>query len=255
MTGIPLRLDLALVRRGLARSRAEAHALIDAGQVVVCGRPAAKPSLLVSGADLIEVSGARCPYVSRAGLKLEAALETFAISVTGVTALDVGASTGGFSDCLLQRGAARVDAVDVGHGQLAAALASEPRLFYREGINARHLSPADFPALFDIIVADLSFISLALILPVLPSLLHSHGDLVCLVKPQFEVGIHHLGKRGVVRDPQAQQDALDRVRAAARAAGLCERGCRDSPLLGGDGNREFLLWLTHEAGKAAPGTE
>ncbi len=198
---------------------------------------------------------ARCPYVSRAGLKLEAALETFALSVTGGTALDIGASTGGFSDCLLQRGAARVDAVDVGHGQLASALASEPRLFYREGVNARNLSTTDFPVPFDIIVADLSFISLTLILPVLPPLLHSHGDLVCLVKPQFEVGVHGLGKRGVVRDPQAQQNALNRVRASARAAGLCERGCRDSPILGGEGNREFLLWLTREAGEVMPGAQ
>lgn len=255
MTDIPLRLDLALVRRGLARSRAEAHTLVAAGQVAVSGRPAAKPSLPVFSDDLVEVSGARCPYVSRAGLKLEAALETFAISVMGCTALDVGASTGGFSDCLLQRGAVRVDAIDVGHGQLAPSLASEARLCYREGINARHLSPADFPGPFDIIVADLSFISLTLILQVLPPLLKPDGDLVCLVKPQFEVGVHGLGKRGVVRDPQAQRNALNRVREATRAAGFQERGYRDSPLLGGDGNREFLLWLTRPEGEAAPDTE
>lgn len=255
MTDTPLRLDLALVRRGLARSRAEAQALLDAGQVAVAGRTAAKPSLLVTDADLLEVSGARCPFVSRAGLKLEAALETFGISVTHCTALNIGASTGGFSDCLLQRGAARVDAIDVGHGQLAPSLVSEPRLCYREGINARALSPADFPAPFDIIVIDLSFISLTFVLPILPPLLHSHGDLVCLVKPQFEVGIHGLGKRGVVRDPQAQQAALERVRESARAAGLCEQGCRDSPILGSEGNREFLLWLTGKAGEAARGME
>jgi len=255
MTDAPLRLDIALVRRGLARSRAEAHTLVDAGQVLVSGRAAAKPSLRVSSTDLLEVSGARCPYVSRAGLKLQAALDTFAIPVAHAAALDIGASTGGFSDCLLQRGAGRVDAIDVGHGQLAPALASDPRLHYREGVNARFLSPADFPALFDIVVADLSFISLALVLPVLPPLLRPGGHVVCLVKPQFEVGVRGLGKGGIVRDPQAQEGALERVRQAARTAGLCARGCRDSPLLGSEGNREFLLWLTREAGEAPPGTE
>ncbi len=255
MADIPLRLDLALVRRGLARSRAEAQALLHAGQVSVSGCPVAKPSLLVSDTDRLEVSGTRCPYVSRAGLKLEAALETFGIAVSQRSALDIGASTGGFSDCLLQRGAARVDAVDVGHGQLAPSLASEPRLCYREGINARALSPADFPAPFDLVVADLSFISLTLIVPVLPPLLRPHGDIVCLVKPQFEVGAHHLGKRGIVRSPQAQQAALEQVRESARAAGLQERGCRDSPILGSGGNREFLLWLAAKAGEPRPGME
>ncbi len=253
MTDPPLRLDVALVQRSMARSRAQA--LVAAGQVTVAGRTAAKPSLLVSSADLIEVLGARCPYVSRAGLKLEAALDTFALSVDGSTALDVGASTGGFSDCLLQRGAARVHAVDVGHGQLALPLASEPRLFYREGVNARTLSPADFPALFDIIVADLSFISLSLILPVLPPLLRPQGNVICLVKPQFEVGHEKLGKRGIVRDPDAHRAALERVRNSAQQAGFAEHGCRDSPLLGGEGNREFLLWLGWDAGEAAGDAE
>ncbi len=250
-----LRLDIALVRRGLARSRAEAQALIAAGQVAVSGTPAAKPRLLVSPDDPLEVSGTRCPYVSRAGWKLEAALDTFALPAAGSLALDVGASTGGFSDCLLQRGAARVDAIDVGHGQLAPALTAESRLFYREGVNARTLSPDDFPTLFDLIVADLSFISLTLVLPALTPLLRPQGNMVCLVKPQFEVGVHKLGKGGIVRDPQAQQDALERVRESTLAAGLQERGCRDSPILGGGGNREFLLWLTHRAGKGAPGDE
>lgn len=191
------------------------------------------------------MSGARCPYVSRAGWKLEAALDSFGIAVAGRTALDIGASTGGFSDCLLQRDAAHVDAIDVGHGQLAPALASDPRLCSREGVNARTLSPTDFPHLFDLIVADLSFISLALVLPVVPPLLRARGEVVCLVKPQFEVGAQKLGKGGIVRDPQAHRDALERVREAARLAGLAERGCRDSPLLGAGGNREFLLHLAH----------
>lgn len=254
MTDTPLRLDVALVQRGLARSRAQAQALVAAGQVFVAGRAAARPSLLVSADDLIEVVGARCPYVSRAGLKLEAALETFGLSVSERVALDIGASTGGFSDCLLQRGAARVDAVDVGHGQLAPSLADEPRLFYREGVNARTLSPADFPAPFDMVVADLSFISLSLILPVVPPLLRPRGNIICLVKPQFEVGAERLGKRGIVRDPQAHQAALERVREAARQVGLRERGCRDSPILGSEGNREFLLWLAR-AGEGDAGAE
>lgn len=255
MTDTSQRLDLALVRRGLARSRAEAQTLIADGQVVVSGVPAAKSRLLVSDADPIEVLGARCPYVSRAGWKLEAALDTFALAVAGTTALDIGASTGGFSDCLLQRGAARVDAVDVGHGQLAPALASEPRLCYREGVNARTLSPADFPHRFDLVVADLSFISLTLILPVIPPLLRPGGQVICLVKPQFEVGAQALGKGGIVRDPDARQAALARVRAAALAAGLQERGCRDSPLPGSGGNREFLLHLSRQAGEAVPAPE
>lgn len=255
MTDTPLRLDMALVQRGLARSRTEAQALIHAGQVTVAGQAALKPRLLVTDAEPIEVLGARCPFVSRAGLKLEAALNTFAIAVTGTTALDIGASTGGFSDCLLQRGAAHVDAIDVGHGQLAPSLAAEPRLRCREGVNARTLLPSDFSHLFDIVVADLSFISLTLILPILPPLLKLQGSVICLVKPQFEVGAGAVGRGGIVRDGAARQAALARVQDAARAAGFAVRGLRDSPVLGGGGNHEFLLWLGHQQRAAsAPAT-
>jgi len=163
--------------------------------------------------------------------------------VTGRRALDVGASTGGFTEVLLARGAASVHAVDVGHGQMVAALSSDPRVVSREGVNARTLSPNDFPHPFQIIVADVSFISLTLILPALGPLLDEGGDLVCLVKPQFEVGPAHLGKNGIVRDPKARTAALSRVADAAQALGLLEQGRRDSPIAGSEGNSEFLLWL------------
>lgn len=243
------RLDRALVRRGLARSRGEAQALIAAGQVIVPGARDVKASLPVSRDTSIEVTGERLPYVSRGGLKLQAALDAFSIAVAGRTALDVGASTGGFTDCLLQRGARSVVAVDVGHGQMVPSLAADPRVVLREGVNARYLSPQDFTEAFDMIVADLSFISLTLVLPALAPLLGADGDLVCLVKPQFEVGVAHLGKGGIVRDAAARQEAVQRVAEAARAAKLTEQGRMVSPLLGGDGNEEFLLWLRPEAGR------
>lgn len=255
MSTVTERLDRALVRRGLARSRAEAQALIGAGQILVAGELAVKPSLPVPEDASIEVQGERLPYVSRAGLKLEAALDAFAIPVVGRTALDVGASTGGFTDCLLQRGARRVVAVDVGHGQMAPALAVGPRVTLREGVNARFLSPADFDGPFGVIVADLSFISLSLVLPALASLLHQNGDCVCLVKPQFEVGAGKLGKGGLVRDAGERERAVARVAESARAQGWEERGRIVSPIVGGAGNVEYLLWLRRQAGTTGTGGE
>lgn len=249
------RLDKALVRRGLARSRTEAQALIGAGQIIVSGALTVKPSLLVSEDIAVTVQGERAPYVSRAGLKLEAALDAFPIPVAGRVALDVGASTGGFTDCLLQQGAARVVAIDVGHGQMVSSLAADPRVERREGVNARALSPGDFDALFDIIAADLSFISLTLVLPALAPLLRPDGDLVCLVKPQFEVGAGNLGKGGIVRDVMKREEAVARVAESARAQGLAERGRIVSPILGGEGNTEYLLWLRPEAGTTTTGGE
>lgn len=237
------RLDKALARRGLARSRTEAQTFISAGQVMAAGAVVVKPSLLVSEDTPLAIAGERPPYVSRAGLKLAAALDAFPIPVAGRTALDVGASTGGFTDCLLQRGIARVVAIDVGHGQMVPALAADPRVESHEGVNARAVSPADFDTLFDVIVADLSFISLTLVLPALAPLLRPDGDLVCLVKPQFEVGAGKLGKGGLVRDAADREHALARVAASARAQGLAERGRIVSPILGGAGNVEFMLWL------------
>lgn len=249
MPGEPLRLDRALVARGLARSRTEAQGLIAAGQVSVDGAVCIKPGLRVTDAQTLDVQGMRCPFVSRGGLKLAAALDVFSIPAYGRAALDVGASTGGFTDCLLQRGAAPVYTIDVEHGQLAPALASHPHLHFREGVNARALSPADFPHPFEIIVADLSFISLALVLPTLPPLLAEGGDIVCLVKPQFEVGAEGLGRGGIVRSEAARQSALASVQDAAARCGLQTRGSMDSPLLGMGGNREYLLHLTRPAGE------
>ena len=238
-----MRLDRALAARGLARSRTEAQALIAAGQVRVDGRPAAKASLLVSDEALLSVEGGRLPFVSRGGLKLAAALDGFGVPVIGRTALDVGASTGGFTDCLLQRGATRVVAVDAGHGQMAPEIAADPRVHSREGVNARFLVPADFDTRFQLIVADLSFISLTLVLPALAPLLLPDGGLIVLVKPQFEVGAAHLGKGGIVRDPMQREQAVQRVAEAAEALGLKTHGRMTSPILGGDGNEEYLLWL------------
>ena len=238
-----MRLDRALAARGLVRSRTEAQALIAAGQVWVEGQQADKSSLLVMEESLLTVEGPRAPFFSRGGEKLAAALDRFSLSVVGRTALDVGASTGGFTDCLLQRGAARVMALDAGHGQMAAALAADPRVELREGINARYLTPADFSLPFDLIVADLSFISLTLVLPALAPLLTPRGDMVVLVKPQFEVGREHLGKGGIVRNAYQRDLAVQRVAECSAVLGLHQHGLMTSPLHGGDGNTEFLLWL------------
>ncbi len=250
-----LRLDKALVARGLARSRAEAQALIAAGQVTAGGRAAARAGQTVEAEEDIAVHGERLRYVSRGGLKLEAALDRFGLEVTGRTALDVGASTGGFTDCLLQHGIAHVVALDVGHGQMVPALAHDPRVEVREGVNARYLTPRDFGSLFDIIVVDVSFISLSLILPALAPLVCPDGTIVCLVKPQFEVGREQLGKGGVVRSPADRLAALEQVKQAARATGLSPLGEIASPIAGADGNQEFLLWLAPPAGGTPAGGE
>jgi 23S rRNA (cytidine1920-2'-O)/16S rRNA (cytidine1409-2'-O)-methyltransferase len=237
------RLDKVLVARGLVRSRTEAQALIAEAQVSVDGAIVRKPSLAVADTTQVAILGERLAYVSRGGLKLVAAIDRFAIAVAGRSALDVGASTGGWTDCLLQRGIRHVLALDVGHGQMAEAVAADPRVESREGVNARFLSPDDFPTSFDLIVADLSFISLTLILPTLTPLLAPDGDMVVLVKPQFEVGVAGLGKGGIVRDRASRQAALERVAATAQGLGLREDGRMDSPILGSNGNQEYLLWL------------
>ena len=238
-----MRLDKALVERGLCRSRGEAQARLDAGEVTVNGAAALKASLDVADGAVLVVADTGPRWVSRGALKLDAALSSFNIDVRGRRALDVGASTGGFTEVLLARSAASVHAVDVGHGQMVPALALDPRVISCEGVNARTLAPADFPHPFEIVVAGVSFISLTLILPALVPLLAPGGDIVCLVKPQFEVGPAHLGKNGIVRDPKAQAAALLRVIDAASALGLSEQGRRDSPIAGSEGNTEFLLWL------------
>jgi 23S rRNA (cytidine1920-2'-O)/16S rRNA (cytidine1409-2'-O)-methyltransferase len=234
------RLDQALVAAGLAPSRARAQALIAAGAVRVDRRVAAKASQPVGPTAALEIDAAAMRWVSRAALKLVAGLDAFGLDPAGAVALDLGASTGGFSQVLLARGAAEVWAVDVGHGQLAAALADEPRLHPIEGLNVRGLTAAHVPPP-DFVVADLSFISHSLALPPALALARPGAALVALVKPQFEVGPARVGKGGIVRDPAAHADAVAGVRGFLGGSGWEVFGECPSPIEGGDGNREFLI--------------
>ena len=239
-----MRLDKVLVERGHARSRSEAEALIDQQMVCVNGKFGLKASAPVDEETAeIEITGEVMPFVSRGGQKLAAALEKFHIDPAGKQCLDAGASTGGFTDCLLQGGAAHVFAIDVGRDQMVPQLRDDPRVTLRERVNVRDLTPAMFPAPFALIVADLSFISLTLAFPALAPLLTPDGDMICLVKPQFEVGAERIGKGGIVRSPQLRTQALARVVAAAYGCGLAEFARMQSPIRGGDGNEEFLLHL------------
>jgi 23S rRNA (cytidine1920-2'-O)/16S rRNA (cytidine1409-2'-O)-methyltransferase len=238
--GPKARLDQLVTERGLAETREKARALILAGSVFVNGQKSDKPGHTFPQDCAIEVT-ARLPYVSRGGLKLQAALDHFAIDPKGWTCLDVGASTGGFTDCLLQRGARRVVALDVGHGQLDWNLRNDARVDVRENVNARYMKPEDFPALFDFAVCDASFISATLLLAAIRPLLTERGEMVILVKPQFEVERGDVGKGGIVRDPALHIAACDRVRAAVEELGFSTQ-LMDSPILGAEGNREFLLY-------------
>jgi 23S rRNA (cytidine1920-2'-O)/16S rRNA (cytidine1409-2'-O)-methyltransferase len=240
-----VRLDELLLQRGLAESRAQAQALILAGRVIHGTARLEKPGKAVP--ENLEVTVAQPPrFVSRGGEKLVAALAHFALDLQGSQVLDVGASTGGFTDCVLQAGAAAVTCVDVGRAQLHARLRADPRVTNLEQVNARHLRPSDLPRPhYDAIVMDLSFISLTAVLPAVWPLLRPGGSLVALVKPQFEAGKAEVDRgRGVIRDPAVQDAALARVRtAAAQLPWVEDRGAIDSPLRGADGNREFLLCL------------
>jgi len=235
------RLDQLVVERGLAPSRARAQALILAGRVTVDGEVADKAGRPVAGGARVEVTGLDHPWVSRGGVKLAAALDAFAISPADRRCLDVGASTGGFTDVLLERGAAGVVAVDVGRGQLDWRLRTDPRVSVREGVNARYLAPDDVPGPFDVITVDVSFISLRLVLPALAPLLAPSGVLVALVKPQFEAGRGQIGKGGVVRDAEVREAAILGVITAAAELGLAARGRIASPLPGPAGNVEELV--------------
>ncbi len=237
------RLDRLLVDRGLAESREKAQALIMAGEVLLNGQKAAKPGQSVTEDANIEVL-ARPPYVSRGGFKLAAALRHFCIDVQGQTCLDIGSSTGGFTDVLLQEGAARVHAVDVGAGQLAWTLRTDPRVVLHEGLNAREMRYADIGELVSLITCDVSFISVTLILPAAVPLLQPTGRMVILIKPQFEVGKGQVGKGGIVREPSLHQAACDRVENAARQFEF-ETAIMESPILGAEGNKEFLLYAQH----------
>jgi 23S rRNA (cytidine1920-2'-O)/16S rRNA (cytidine1409-2'-O)-methyltransferase len=233
------RLDVAMVERHLVESREKAQALILAGKVTLDGQRAAKPGQAVAAETSIEVDQA-LKYVSRGGLKLEAALETFAIDVRGKVCFDVGTSTGGFTDCLLQHGAARVHAIDTGAGQIDWKLRSDARVVLHERTNARYLQFPDVGEYADIIVCDVSFISVTLLLPALTPLLKPQGEFIVLVKPQFEVGRERVGAGGIVRDPFAHEFAVERISAAFREAGFATKVI-NSPILGAEGNKEFLL--------------
>ena len=246
------RLDAELVRRGMARSRGQARDLVRKGDVLVDGAAVAKPSTAVSRDSAITLAERPDGWVSRGAYKLLGGLHVFGprgLDVAGKRCLDVGASTGGFTQVLLDAGAAHVTALDVGTGQLAAKVAQDPRVEERSGTSIRDVRPGDLGVPFDIVVADLSFISLRLVLGVLPSLMTSAADAVLLVKPQFEVGRERLARTGVVTSAAEQARVLSDVVEAAQAAGLRARGLELSPIRGATGNREYLLWVTTGSGE------
>jgi len=240
---VKTRLDVLVVARGLAPSRERARALILAGQVRVNGAVADKAGTLVAEEAGVELAKPDHPYVGRGGLKLAHALDVFAIRVEGREALDIGASTGGFTDVLLQHGARRVVALDVGHGQLDWGLRNDPRVVVIEGTNARYLEPSSLPGPVDLVVIDVSFISLAQILPRVPPVLSAGADVVALVKPQFEAGREEVGRKGIVRDPAVHERVIEKVTTAAEEAGFIRAGLTPSPITGSEGNREFLVHL------------
>lgn len=240
------RVDLLLIERRLAPSRERARALVLAGVVYSGQRRIEKAGDTIPADAPLEVRGADHPYVSRGGVKLAGALDAFALVVRDLVCADFGASTGGFTDCLLQRGAAKVYAIDVGYGQLHAKLRSDPRVVVRERTNARHLRPEDLGEPIDLVVIDASFIGLGKLLPAARGIVRTGGGIVALVKPQFEVGPAQLSK-GVVRDPVARQRAIDEVEAEARAIGLEVRGRADSTLAGPNGNLEAFLRMIRPA--------
>lgn len=243
-----MRLDSLLAARGLLPSREAAKTAILEGSVTVDGRIVKKPSADIDESARLELSADVQKYVGRGGFKLEKALEFFGIVVEGRVCLDLGASTGGFTDCLLQRGARLVYAVDVGHSQLAESLRSDSRVVSLEGINARELSPDMLEIAPELATVDLSFISLALVLPQLRCVLGGDGEAVCLVKPQFEAGRGSVGKNGIVRDEKVHIRVLEEFIAAAEASGFAVRGLTYSPVRGGSGNLEFLAHLAGSCG-------
>jgi len=237
------RIDKLLVERGLAPSRTKAQAMIMAGAVLVEEQRVEKPSDLISLDARIRIKGATDPanrYVGRGGVKLEAALREFAIDVNGLLCLDIGASTGGFTDCLLQNGAHKVVAVDVGHNQLDWRLRNDARVESREGINARYLKPGDLGLQFDLATIDVSFISATKVLPAVVNLLTERARVITLIKPQFEVGRGEVGRGGIVTDPEQHARVIDEVNDAARRLGLLVGGVIESPIKGAEGNQEFL---------------
>jgi len=249
------RLDAELVRRGLATSRTEAQTAVRDGLVRVGGRVAEKPSTLVQPAEPVELVGPTRRFVSRGGEKLDAALDRFRVDPVARECLDVGASTGGFTDCLLRRGAAHVVAVDVGYGQLAWSLRSDPRVTVLDRTNARDLGPEDLPFAPSLIVSDLSFISSTLVVPALARVAATNADLLLLVKPQFEAGPKDVGRGGVVRDAAVWRRVIERVIEVCEATGLSPVAVMPSPLPGPAGNVEFPLHVVRGSGSGRPDVE
>jgi len=254
MAAAGVRLDQWLVAHGYAETRNRARWLIEGGHVWVRGQPCRKPSQSVPNLGQVEVHGEGLPYVSRGGLKLEQALQSFGIDVAGLVALDLGASTGGFTDCLLQYGTRRVYALDVGVAQLAARIREDPRVIPLEGRNVRTFQATELPEAVDLITVDVSFISLALVLPLLPPFLRPRGRVLALVKPQFEVGAAYVGRGGIVRDPNRRELALRRVMAVAERAGFHVLQVADAPCLHAHGNQEIFIDLGWPAERATLAT-
>lgn len=238
-----VRLDVLVHQRSLAASREKAQAMIQAGQIMVDGQRMDKPGSLVAEEADVQIHGEKLRYVSRGGLKLEKALEFFKVDCQDKVVLDVGASTGGYTDCALQNGAKRVYAVDVGYGQLDWKLRNDPRVISLERTNIRYVSSKELPEMVDIITIDVSFISTALVFPAVTPRLREDGQVICLVKPQFEAGRSKVGKKGVVRDPQVHMEVIEKVVNCAAEVGLCFKGLTFSPIKGPKGNIEYLLRL------------
>ena len=238
------RLDVLLTEQGYADSRSKAQSIIMAGLVYVDGQKADKPGISYEETVSLEVRGVTCPYVSRGGLKLEKALRDFGVDVTGFVCSDSGASTGGFTDCLLQQGAKKVFAIDVGYGQLDWKIRSDERVVVMERTNIRYVTPEDLGEALDLSVIDVSFISLKIVLPTIKTLLKENGQVLCLIKPQFEAGKEKVGKKGVIRDPQIHKEVLDMFVELADYLNFRILGLTFSPVKGPEGNIEFLGHLS-----------
>ena len=245
-----VRLDALLVERGLAGSRERAKRMIMAGEVLVDEQKIEKAGTMVKAEAKVRLLGQDLPYVSRGGLKLEKAIQVFGVQLQGKTAADIGASTGGFTDCMLQNGAAKVYAIDVGYGQLAWKLRTDARVVNMERTNIRYVAPEDIGQPLDFASIDVAFISLDKVLPVAWQLLSETGEVLALIKPQFEAGREHVGKKGVVRDPAIHEAVIHKVVSLARTLGFVTRALTFSPVKGPEGNIEYLIWLSKDRAAA-----
>lgn len=245
------RIDILMVEQNLADSRSKAQAMIMAGEVYIGEQKIDKAGVMIPADSVITVRGSACPYVSRGGLKLEKALRDFGVDPTGFVCSDSGASTGGFTDCLLQQGAAKVFAIDVGYGQLAWKIRNDPRVITMERTNIRYVTPEDLGEPLDLSVVDVSFISLHTVLPTIKTLLKPSGQILCLIKPQFEAGKGKVGKKGVVREPEIHEEVLMGFVSLVERLEMTLRALTYSPVKGPEGNIEFLAHLSMEPGNAA----